>query len=424
MGFYLGVSHPLRYTDEGDVAREDEGRLARRLALMRACGVGWILCDMPFPFEGGSGGARFKTTTEAFRHFVELVSRWTDAGFKVLGVSPYPAGFEGGWKVDLGKPGSSRFLRTYGEACRFLAQEFGGAVSAWLVANQLNLERFRRPLTEKQALAFLKRGGAGLKRGNPSALVGVNMFGFGESALRMYSALYPNDEVDFDYVGTNGFFGTFDPGGPTEWHGKLALLGETTGKPVIVLEFGYASAGDVMVPAERASGRTHHEFKKLPHVWRLGHTPENQAAYLEEAFWIFTNTPSVLGAFWFSWSDREKCWNCGQADCPAGTANGLVDVNEEPKPAYLAFARVARGEFDPRSLYPDEPALREAGPEELRLEIARRIVRNEALRAEAEYLRGVLRLPPKLYSKSGSKRRKGLASRLGSWLGARRTGRP
>lgn len=315
MDFFMGVCHPRK-----------------RLDLMKQAGVQWLRCDMPFPFEGEVGKA-----SQRFRNFHSQVSAWSREGFRVMGVTPYPRG----WQVDAGAPGSAGFLDIYQEACRFLAQEFGDMVPGWQICNELNLESFRHPLTEEQAIAFAKSGGLGVKRGNSSALVGVNMAGFGESALRMYSELYPNDEVEFNYVGTDGYFGSWQAGGPEDWHQKLALLHEKTGKPIIIQEFGYASRGEVMTAEEKASGKSPHELKKWGNGWREGHTPDVQAAYLEEAYNVFINTPTVLGAIWYCWSDHERCWNCGAPDCPCETAWGLVDVNEVPKPAYYAFSRVA-----------------------------------------------------------------------------------
>ena len=119
-------------------------------------------------------------------------------------------------------------------------------------------------------------------------------------------------------------------------------LTEKAGKSIIIQEFGYASRGDVMTPAEKASGKSPHELKKWGHGWREGHTPDIQAAYLEETYRIFMDTSTVLGAIWYCWSDHERCWNCGAPDCPCETAWGLVDTDEAPKPAYHAFSRVAR----------------------------------------------------------------------------------
>ncbi len=314
MSLFMGVCHPRK-----------------RLDLMKEAGVQWLRCDMPFPFEGKVGNA-----SQGFRSFYDQVSTWHQAGFKVMGVTPYPRG----WKVDAGTPGSKEFLDIYEKACQFLASELGDMVPGWQISNELNLESFRHPLTEEQAIAFAKHGGAGINQGNPSALVGVNMAGFSESALRMYAELYPNDMAEFNYIGTDGYFGSWENGGPDEWHEKLSLLYEKTGKPIIIQEFGYASKGKVKTPEERA--KDNHEVKKWGYAWSDGHTPEVQAEYLEETYKIFMDTPTVLGAIWYCWSDHEKCWNCGAEDCPCETAWGLVDVNEVPKPAYHAFSRMAK----------------------------------------------------------------------------------
>lgn len=314
MGFFMGVCHPRK-----------------RLDLMKDAGVQWLRCDMPFPFEDKVGNV-----SQNFRDFYNQVSVWNQAGFKVMGITPYPRD----WKIDAGIPGSEKFLEIYKDACQFLASEFDDMVPGWQISNELNLELFRRPLTEEQAIAFAKYGGAGIMQGNSSALVGVNMAGFGDSALRMYAELYPNKMVEFNYIGTDGYFGSWENGGPDEWHEKLKLLYEKTGKPVIIQEFGYASKGEVKTPEER--GIDNHKAKKWAYAWRNGHTPEVQAEYLEETYNIFINTPTVLGAIWYCWSDHERCWNCGAEDCPCETAWGLVDVNEVPKPAYHAFSRIAK----------------------------------------------------------------------------------
>ena len=316
MDFFIGVCHPRK-----------------RLDLMNQAGVQWLRCDVPFPFEDKVGNV-----SQHFKDFHNQVSIWNKAGFKVMGVTPYPRG----WKLDAGETGGTKFLEIYKEACRFMAQELGDMVPGWQISNELNLELFRHPLTEEQAIAFAKYGGAGIRQGNASALVGVNMAGFGESALRMYAELYPNNEVEFSYVGTDGYFGSWEDGGPDDWHEKLAILHEKTGKPIIVQEFGYASKGEVSTPEEKASGKDNHELKKWSYAWREGHTPDVQAEYLEETYSIFMKTPTVLGAIWYCWSDHEKCWNCGAEDCPCETAWGLVDVNEVPKPAYHAFSRIAK----------------------------------------------------------------------------------
>ncbi|MBD3181492.1 hypothetical protein GF312_04315 [Candidatus Poribacteria bacterium] len=318
MEFFAGVCHP----------RE-------RLDLMKEAGVQWLRADAPFPFEKETGNP-----SKSFKNYAEKISQWSKAGFKVMGITPYPRG----WKLEAGKPGSQDFLEIYEEACRYLASELKDTVQGWQISNELNLEMFRRPLTEAQAIEYAKYGGSGVKKGSPSALVGVNMAGFSDSALRMYAKLYPEDDkkeqVEFNYVGTDGYFGSWSSGGPDSWHEKLKILYEKIRKPIIIQEFGYASAGEVMTPEERNSGKSPHELKKWAYDWRDGHTPEVQAEYLGETYKIFKETPTVLGAIWYCWADQDRCWNCGAVDCPCETAWGLVDIDENPKPAYYVYKHI------------------------------------------------------------------------------------
>ena len=107
MNFALGVCHPLSYTADGGVLEEPADLLARRLQLIRAAGIEWVACDIPFPFEGELG-----RVSAPMKSFLRQVETWHEAGLKVLGVTPYPAGFEEGWKIDAGPPGINRWFTT------------------------------------------------------------------------------------------------------------------------------------------------------------------------------------------------------------------------------------------------------------------------------------------------------------------------
>ena len=50
----------------------------------------------------------------------------------------------------------------------------------------------------------------------------------------------------------------------------------------------------------------------------------------------------LLGQFYVRWADQGNCWQCGQPDCPAETAWGLVDREGRPKPSYAAYREGAR----------------------------------------------------------------------------------
>jgi hypothetical protein len=122
---------------------------------------------------------------------------------------------------------------------------------------------------------------------------------------------------------------------------------ELTGKPILIQEFGYSSAGEMMTPAEDRSGLYPCQAKKWRFSWRGAHTPENQAAFIEESSEFFSRKSFVIGATYYSWKDAAECWQCGASDCPAETAWGLLDRHGRTKPSYFAFQAAARRYFKP-----------------------------------------------------------------------------
>ena len=115
----------------------------------------------------------------------------------------------------------------------------------------------------------------------------------------------------------------------------------TTGKPVIINEWGYSSLqwGEKLTDLERKNFYNQDvcRNKYWDKVWGKGHTPEAQAEYVIRCQEIFAQHPNVIGNFFFRWSDAETCWQCGEPDCPAECAWGCVDTHEHPKPAYWAL---------------------------------------------------------------------------------------
>jgi hypothetical protein len=334
----LGVCHPRQ-----------------RLDCIREAGLGWVRLDVPFPWRGRMGQSRAEY--QSFRERLQAIGA---AGLRVMGIAPYPRGWE---LPEAGAPGSAAFLEVYRQACTFLAADLRPWVGAWQVANEMNLELFRQPLTEPQALDYLRAGAVGLRAGNQDALVGVNMAGFGPAALRMYEQLYLSPRsggegtagrrdaaAELDYVGTDGYFGSWEAGGPDAWPAQIERLATLTARPVIIQEYGYSSAGAVMTAAERAAGSDPHRLKKWAHGWapagaRPAHTPEMQALYASQCLERFAADPRVRGIFWYCWSDHERCWQCGASDCPCETAWGLVTTDEREKPAYAAYREAVRRLF-------------------------------------------------------------------------------
>ena len=60
------------------------------------------------------------------------------------------------------------------------------------------------------------------------------------------------------------------------------------------------------------------------------------AEFYRDVYPRLAKLPFLLGAFVYCWKDGEKCGYCNQADCPAETRWGLVDLQDNEKPGYYA----------------------------------------------------------------------------------------
>lgn len=320
--------------------RRDGSQPERDYSLMKEAGIDRVRFGFRTPFVDAAMG----DLTPEFREQEREIELLGQHGFKVMGYSPFPGGdpdIGGHFPARGGSVGSDGYLAFYEEVCAWLAKHFESVVDAWQVANEMNSPDWSGDLTSDQGVEFLRRGGRGLKRGNPDALVGVNMAGFDDAAMYMYGKLFPNDTVDFDYVGADGYFGSYQPGGPERWGEKFdQLAGITGGKPIVVQEFGYPSAGGTMTTEEQRKDvtRNRHILKAWPYPWDgRPRTPEDQAEYVLRCMEIFANDRRVIGVFVWRWNDGGRCWLCGSSDCPITGNWGLVDLDERPKPAFHAF---------------------------------------------------------------------------------------
>lgn len=317
-------------------------------ALMRDAGIGWVRLGFRAPFADETMTA----TTAEFQAQEREVERIASHGLKLMAYTPFPGGdpdIGGHYPAWGGPPGGEGYLAHYEAVCAWLAERFRGVADAWQIANELNLPFWAGDLSPDQAVAFLQHGGRGVKRGHPEALVGFNMAGFGETAMAMYAQLFgpppAADAIAFDYVGCDGYMA------PDLWPDKFAQLKAITDRPIVVQEFGYASAGITLSEEQtRAHPFTdaHDRCRWLgwPHSWEdHGHTPADQAAYVARCLELFAAEPRVSGAFIWRWDDAPRCWLCGRpsSHCPGTGRWGLVDEEGRPKPALDAFrTRAAR----------------------------------------------------------------------------------
>lgn len=311
-------------------------------ALMRETGIEWVRLGIRPPFTDES----MTMTTAAFQAQEREIEKIAEHGLKLMGYTPFPGGdpdIGGHYPAWGGPPGSDAWLDHYETVCAWLAKRFDGVAGAWQIANEMNLPFWAGDLTTVQAVAFLQHGGSGIRRGNPGALVGFNMAGFGDVAMEMYASLLGGanaaDAIDFDYIGCDGYMA------PELWPEKFAQLKAISGKPIIVQEFGYASAGITLTAQQTrdhpfTSAHDRCRWRGWMRTWDdHEHTPEDQAEYVAQCMEHFIAEPRVVGVIIWRWDDAPTCWLCGRPSttCPGTGRWGLVDDAGRPKSALDAF---------------------------------------------------------------------------------------
>ncbi|WP_269522246.1 hypothetical protein [Coraliomargarita parva] len=313
---------------------------ARDFSLMKDAGIGCLrFGDFKFDLAAFVQG---RPQGEGFRQASARVRDLCGEGFRLIGITPGPREMAA---VSL-EPGSHEYYQAYDRICRFLAETFGEWIQWWQVANELDIWIFRDQLDLVQSVKFLKTGIRAMKSVRPDLKVGINITLFpslpGEvdgntdahEGLVVAEGIYGDPTLPVDYAGFDSYPGSWREGGPESWHAYLDDFHALTGKPVLVQEFGYASAGGIMSPEEAASGLYPCESKKWKFHWRGEHSEAVQAAYLQESLRIFRGKPFVLGAIYYNWRDAKRCWQCKKPDCPAETAWGLLDQEGQPKLSY------------------------------------------------------------------------------------------
>jgi hypothetical protein len=326
---------------------------------LREAGIGWIRQDFPIPFADRLGGS----LTDDFLKAREAARAWQAKGFHLMGVTPltgigtHKPDAEGNLHLTwnswlpawMGEPNTEKHTRDYQEICAFLAQDLRGVVQMWQISNELNIPMFAGPLIPYNACELILQGAIGLKENDPGLIVGPN------SALPtlryyFYGRLFADPRARYlDYCGVDGYYGTWDGGGPWSWDAELAELRDLTRTKILVNEWGYSSAGAVMTREEFAASEEAQspslicQNQKWRFGWGSGHNLESQGEFVRQAMDVFReHREYLLGAFFYRWEDQERCWQCDSPTCPAETAWGLVDLQGNPKPAFYAHKEGVR----------------------------------------------------------------------------------
>ena len=373
-GFMAGVCHP-----EPDYK-----------AILDA-NIGWIREDIPFPFD-----ANGELSASYLWHKKEM-TEYAENGIRVLAVTPYPYEYlKNGLDIR-----NEQDVRKIQEIARFFVRDLKDCVGAIQVTNEMGVARFTQPLTMKEAARFI---GVQLQamypiRGN--ILIGYNYGGPGMYKLPFRMLRY---NAFCDFVGLDLYFGCFENVIKTigMFPAVMRAYHLVPRKPILLTEFGYIGYGEPKTAEEKVqileqygvhseaeaaadidafisrlpvslrqdiektcAGMSskekadalfkgeyaNHIYCELPEGFELSgytHTPDGQAKFYADLIPRLRSLRFCIGAFIYMWDDSERCYVCGQADCPVETGWGLIDGQGQPKPAYYAV----------RDAFAKEPAFR------------------------------------------------------------------
>lgn len=361
-GFAKGVCHPNENFDQ-----------------IKDANIKWVRFDcasLPYDEDGNP--------TDGYLAYKMRAKAYSDRGFKVMCVTPYPSKFiEAGYdpRTEAGK----EKIREYAE---FYAKDLQGIVSAFQVTNEMGIEHFTLPLTLEEAAEFI-----GIQLEAMNDVKGNIVAGYNLAGTVMYSLTkLMKPYLDYtDYVGIDIYLGCFENVFKYLFvnNALMRFVWSYTGKPVMLNEFGYMGYGDVKseeqkkeilrtygVESEEEARENIIEFiKRLPkkfsdhmlsleysseeelahklfdtelsnHLYReikggfqlanYRHTPEDQGRFFTDMIKKIRKNHWACGAIVYCYSDSDSCYICGQTDCPIETGWGLVDGKGEPKPAYYA----------------------------------------------------------------------------------------
>ena len=322
--------------------------------LMKQAGISSLRFGLGFPFEEDG-----KTPSHRFLACQQEALRLHDAGFDLMGGTFGPGSYRYDdtagatvWVPSVpawaGGYGDDSFYEFAESAGAYLAQSCKELCTYWQVANEPDIDIFHGDMSREQNVRFLKAVARGLKRGNPAAKPGINLGFMNAYAEWLLGELYRCEDSPFDYIGIDGYMGSWQEGGPEDWKWYIEKAHALTGKPVIINEWGYSTLQRGPNPDPEGL-RTYNQDvcrdKSWVFQWKGDHTPDTQAEYIRQCMKIFAESPHVIGEFFFRWCDTETCWQCGDPLCPSECAWGIVDTAGKPKPGYWALKEAYEAYF-------------------------------------------------------------------------------
>ncbi len=364
VGFVRGVCHPTEDFEQ-----------------IKGANIGWIRIDIPFPFEKDG------SVSASYEGFKAKCKRFQDKGIKVMAVTPYPNDYIA-YGADIRTEEGTEKVKEIG---KFLVNDMQGFVSGFQITNEMGIPRFTIPLTIKDAAKFIGVNLQVMKPYKKDIIVGYNSAG---PEAMLHSLLLPYMDC-CDYVGVDIYMGCFFnmPGFIWLFEALCRYLWAMTGKPVLIQEFGYLSGGAPKTKAEKKamlqrygadsekearkniekfvgnmpahfadhikyvcendpsryfgflfrSDMVNHFYCELPRLTKIPgypHTPEGQARFFEDCISHLYSLDFICGCNIYCYKDPDKCYYCGQKECPTETRWGLVDADGNEKPSYKAVRNV------------------------------------------------------------------------------------
>ena len=341
-------------------------------AMLKDAGLDWVRFDIPYPYnKDGSINA-------AYTAFKNRAQGFAEQGIKVLAITPYPKYY---FNIGGFDPSAEENAERTKEIAVFLLNDLRSVIGGLQISNEMGVASFTMPLTLEQAAKFVGIQAQAISEIKGDLLVGYNSAGVYEELHRLMQPYLPY----MDYVGIDLYYGTLSNGSLQDYVSDIRKVNELTGKPVMLTEFGYASAGRQTTAQERAAILASYGYSseaavradivnfiaKLPDALRsyiltkypdpaaqsnaifheiakhfyghldcsvpgIPHTQEGQAEFFRQLLPLLKETDCLAGFFIFSWKDYGQCPYCGRLDCPYKSVWGITDANGEPKAAYYA----------------------------------------------------------------------------------------
>ncbi|HHU84619.1 MAG TPA: hypothetical protein GXZ23_05570 [Clostridiales bacterium] len=356
-GFFKGVCHPSENFDQ-----------------LKNANIEWTRFDSPFPFDDEGH------ETVAYIEFKNKLRRFQTNGIKVMVVTPFPDAFLA-HGMDVRKKEDHPKITAVAE---FLVKDLKDLCGAFQIANEIGIPRFTLPFSVKEGAEFIGICAKAMTPYKGDLPICYNCAG-PQVDLNIYLKPYMNY---FDFVGIDIYMGCFFFGTMWLFEALLRYLYAMTGKPIILCEFGYISGGVPKTKKEKLeiiksygaknkrdarknieafienmpetmrkyikhcaqdssryanyvfrSEFTNHFYKELPKTCVIPgyhHTPEGQAKFYRDIIKRLASLDFMCGLIVYCWRDDERCYVCGQSDCPTETRWGLVTCDENEKPSYFA----------------------------------------------------------------------------------------